>query len=176
MLAVVAAAIGGALVASQALAVPAQQPTPNPWPAKKAKVFFYVDTVTSGKGEGKVDADKFCAQRNFFQRGNRVVFRMSAVEARSETILTDKNVQFAKVLIPGAPDIDLRYGKHGRTDDAPWYWTAAWDTPLDFPTGLVDFQIVVKTKLLKVGKKRIKPTTAIFKQIPIPLAQLTIIP
>lgn len=168
--AVVAVAVAvavGAATASTALAAPQQQPKPNPWPANAAKIFFYVDTVTSGPGEGKVDADKFCAQRNFFERGMHVVFRMSAVAARTGKVLTGQDVRYAYIKIPGMPNIPMFHGKHGRTEDAPWFWTGAWNVPADYPAGIVDFRIVLRTK----GKNA---TTVVFKQIPVAPAQLTI--
>lgn len=62
--------------------------------------------------------------------------------------------------IPGQPDRAMRFTPHGRTADAPWFWATRWDVPLDYPLGIVDFQIIVRTK--KVDGK--KPKTAVFTQ------------
>ena len=175
---VVTALVGMGLAASAALAqeqpppIPTPPGTPNPWPGKKFDVFFYVETLTASPGEsifGKA-APQRCTQTNFFARGERAVWHISAVNARKGTIITNENVKYAYLKIPGMKNIGVTYTPHGRDPaTAPWTWTARWDIPLDYPLGVVPFELVMKLKNWPKGK------VATFKQIPISLEQMTVI-
>src|SRR3990172_7054884 len=85
---------------------PAPIPTPeggqNPWPGKQADIFFYVETLTGGGGEsvfGK-NAPTSCTQTNFFARGERIVWHIAAVNAKTGIVLTNKQVKYAYIKIP----------------------------------------------------------------------------
>jgi hypothetical protein len=39
--------------------------------------------------------------------------------------------------------VNFRYSRHGSTDDAPWFWAAAWDIPPDYPLGVLDYEVSV---------------------------------
>lgn len=142
-----------------ALAVPvyasAQQPAPgeNPWPGRQLPVLLHVDTVTASPGESKygVSYPKRCTWTNLFRRGEGAVFRVWGIEASTGKVLTPSAVKYAYVKIPGQPNLKLRFGPHGRTADAPWFWAARWDIPLDYPLGQVEFRVVIKTKLNNFG-------------------------
>jgi hypothetical protein len=172
------AAVAFSFSASAALAVdqPPPIPTPpgeqNPWPGKQFDIFFYVETLTASPGEsvyGKA-APTRCTQTNFFARGERVVWHISAVNTRAGTIIASKDVKYAYLVIPGMKNIGVTFTPHGRDPaTAPWTWTARWDVPLDYPLGVVPFKLVMKLKGWPKGK------VATFTQIPIALEQLTII-
>lgn len=161
----VVAAVLGALWAAP---VPAQDDPPSAalvWPngAKKSMVFMYVDTVTAPVGKPAA----VCAQTNFFKRGQRVVFRISAFDKRTGKPLTAKDVRYMYVKIPGiANQGPAAFGKHGKDPAAaPWFWTIGWTIPADYPLGVVAFEVVVKTKLGDFGY---------FMQPPVAAAQLTV--
>lgn len=144
----------------------------NPWPAKKVRVAFYVDTVTASPNEsvwGKW-APQRCTQTNFFARGEGVVFHVSAVDARTGKVLEDSDVRYAYLKIPGEPNLPLKFGPHGRDPaTAPWYWAARWDVRPDYALGTVPFEVVVKLKDMKRNE------IAVWKQYSNALAQLSII-
>ncbi len=104
-----------------------------------------VDTVTSGPGEGLIDAEKFCVQQNVFQRGMHVVFRMDAQDTVTGEALGDAEVSEAVARLATGEELPFSYGKHGEGDDAPFFWTTAWDVPEDYPLGTVDYEITVTT-------------------------------
>ncbi len=170
--------VGALLATSVALAddQPPPIPTPpgnqNPWPGKKVSIFFYVETLTASKGEsiyGKA-ASAACTQTNFFARGERAVWHISAVNARTGQVITSKDVKYAYLKIPGMKNIGVTFVPHGKDPvTAPWTWTARWDIPLDYPLGVVPFQLVMKLKDWPKNK------VATFTQIPIALEQMTII-
>jgi hypothetical protein len=139
-----------AAVAAVGLAAPAvAQEPPNPFPAKKVAVFIYADTVTSSRTTPA--PAKVCSQTNFFSQGARVVFRMWGVESSTGLTLTTDNIKYAYVKIAGQPNLKLTFGKHGKLATSPWFWSAAWAIPANYPIGAVSWRIVVKTKSNKFG-------------------------
>ena len=34
----------------------------------------------------------------------------------------------------------MRYGRHGG-EGGPWFWTGAWDIPMDYPLGSLNYSI-----------------------------------
>ena len=167
-----------AFAASAALAVdqPPPIPTPpgdqNPWPGKKFSVFFFVETVTASPGESVYAkaAPTRCTQTNFFARGERAVWHISAVNARSGQIITNKDVKYVYLIVPGMKNIPVTFTPHGKDPvTAPWTWTARWDIPLDYALGVVPFKLVMKLKDWSKNK------TATFTQLPMVLNQMTVI-
>ncbi len=144
-------------------AVPPAPPAP-PAP-EKVDVFLYVDTVTAGNGESKLNLDpnRNCAITGVIKRGMHLVFRMKGVDVTTAKTLTTENVKDATVRIPGQEDRKMRFAKHA--DD--WHWGgAAWDVPADYPLGAVDFTVEVTTV---DGKK------GLFKQMAIGDSRLQVI-
>lgn len=181
VVAITAALASAAVVTSAASAgspgQPAPIPTPvgvaqNPWPGKKFDVFFYVETVTANKGEsvwGKA-APLGCTQTNYFVRGERAVWHITAVNTRTGNIITNADAKYAYLKVPGMENIGVTFTPHGRDPvTAPWTWTARWDIPLDYPLGLVPFQLVMKLKEWKGNK------VATFTQMPLAAEQMTIV-
>ena len=153
----------GCLIAAAAFAGPALADDVAPFPAKKVDVMVYGDTISSSRGAVKFD--KACWQRNTFPQNSRVVFRMWAVDMAKGTPITDIDIKYAYVQIPGQPNLKMSFGKHGALADSPYFWIAAWAVPADYPIGTVPFKFVVKTKENKFGT---------FQQVPDPNAQLAI--
>jgi len=85
-------------------------------------------------------------------------------------IIGAKDIKYAYLKIPGVHNIGVTMVPHGRDPTtAPWTWTARWDIPLDYPLGLVPFQLVMKLKGWPGNK------VATFTQMPLALEQMTII-
>lgn len=151
--AVALAVIAAASAFAQALADP-------PFPAAKADVFVYANTVTASTstlGAGVLT--------NFFPRSGSVVFRMYAADTKTGKVLTDRDVKYAYVKVPGQPSLKLTFAKQGTDASAPWFWTATWTIPADYALGVVPFQILVKTSAKRYGS---------FQQAPVASAQLTV--
>ena len=138
---------------------PPPRPKPTPPPAEIVSLFFYVDTVTAGPGESKynVDASRYCAITSVFKRGMHIVWRMEVVDTATGKVLQATDVKSAALKLPTETK-NFNYGRHGALDTSPWFWTAAWDVPPDYPLGLLDFIVEVTTN---DGK------TDTFKQIPV---------
>ncbi|MBI2831855.1 MAG: hypothetical protein HYX79_06340 [Chloroflexi bacterium] len=139
---------------------PPPPPKPTPPAAKTVPLFFYVDTVTAGAGESKfnVDASRYCAISGVFQRGMHIVWRMEVIDTSTGKVLQATDVKSAALKLPHGENKNFNFGRHGATEDSPWFWTSAWDVPMDYPLGVLDFTVEVTTNDGKTGT---------FKQIPV---------
>lgn len=179
--ALVAASVGAGMAAAAGTGSPGQPApiptpkdvTPNPWPGKKANgLFFYVETVTASPGESVwgAAAPIRCTQTNYFARRERAVWHISAVDTTNGNIVTNSDVAYAYLKVPGMQNIPVTYTPHGKDPTtAPWTWTARWDIPPDYPLGVVNFQLVMKLK----GWPKNKVST--FTQIPLEPELMTVI-
>ena len=144
----------------------------NPWGGKNAKVAFFVETLTSGKGESVWggSAGASCIRTNLFPRKERVVWHIMAYDTKAGKTIEPEDVRYAYMKIPGLSNLKLSYGPHGKDPKtAPWTWYLAWDIPPDYPLGVVPYEIVFKTKGMARGE------VATFKEIPLVPEQLTVV-
>lgn len=148
---VVATAVAvAAIVWAQA---PAERPFPSP---KVEQLFVSAETVTApghSLGAG--------ALNNYFKRGETVVFHVFGGSNKTALPVTDKEAKYAYVAIPGQPNLKLAYS----ADNPKFPWSAQWTIPSTYPTGLVDFKVLFRTKSKEYGS---------FVQIPVATAQLTV--
>jgi len=143
-----------AVMAMAAVPAAAQSPGETPFPsAKITGAFVRVQTWTA--------ADSHYLT-NYFPQAGQVSFRMFVGDNKTGRSMTDKDLRYAKILIPGQPNLKLTYAPVGALQ---WPWTGTWTIPADYPLGIVAFQAVVKTKTGKYGG---------FVQMPVPTAQLTV--
>lgn len=134
--------------------VPSPTPPPKPVPPESfgepLPVHIYADTVIGSGSKYGVEPQvgetkSSCVLTGIFARGMRIVWRFEAIDTSTGKRLTDADVESAVVHLPNGEDIQARFGRHGSTDDAPWFWAAAWDIPLDYPLGTLDWSVEVKT-------------------------------
>lgn len=149
------AIVGTAIVATSV--VWAQTPPETPFPSPKVvQLFVSARTVTAAGHELGTGA-----MNNRFKRGETVVFQVYAGDNKTGLAVTDKDAKYAYVTIPGAPNTTLAYS----SANARFPWSASWTIPSTYPTGLVGFKVLVKTKSKRYGS---------FVQIPVQTAQLTV--
>ncbi len=128
-------------------------PPPKQVDPEVKSLMLDVRTVTSGKGESKynVDADKTCVLSQVFKRGMHMVWLMEAYDGANGKELQANDVKAAVVKLPNGQTAAFRYGRHGATDDSPWFWSASWDVPPDFPVGNLEYEVSVTTNSDKTG-------------------------
>lgn len=150
------AAVAAAAVAVTAI-VWAQTPAETPFPSPKVEqLFVRAETVTaSGHSLGAG------ALNNFFKRGETVVFHVFGGDNKTKLPVTDQEAKYAYIAIPGQPNLKLAYS----ATDAKFPWSAQWTIPATYPTGLVPFKVLFKTKGKEYGS---------FVQIPVVSSQLTV--
>jgi len=174
-LAIAASLVVAGLAASAALAQEPIVPPPGVepgviWPApnpktKKFDIAFYVETLP-GNGSGA------CRQTNTFERGQRAVWHIGAINARKGTFVLPKDIKYAYVQIPGvSKNFGVTFVPHGRDPvTAPWTWTARWDIPNDYPLGQVQYKVVFKLKGWPANK------VATFTPLPLGGSTMTVVP
>jgi hypothetical protein len=143
-----------AVMAMAAVPAAAQSPGETPFPsAKITGAFVRVQTWTSPDSHYLT---------NYYPQSGQVSFRMFVGDNKTGRSLTNKDLRYAKVVIPGQPDLKMKYSPVGALQ---WPWTGTWTIPADYPLGIVAFQAVIKTKTNKNGS---------FVQMPVATSQLTV--
>lgn len=145
-----------ALVALAALAlVPVAAAADIPFPAAHSgDVFVIGHTVTT---DGALSSS--------FAPGNSVVFRAYAVDGKTHAVLTANAVRYFYVTIPNQPNVKLKYDPKAPGASGQYTWTGTWIVPADYPTGMVNFKVLVRSKTNRRGS---------FVQMPVASSQLTI--
>jgi hypothetical protein len=140
----------------------AQTPTETPFPSPKVVQYFVsAQTVT---GPGATEGAGILADR--FAQGSTVVFRATAGETKTGTLVTDQSAKYFYVKILGQPNVKLTYKAPAKKGvGVPWSWSASWTIPADYPTGVVAFQVLLRSKSGGYGS---------FVQMPVTTSQLTV--
>lgn len=145
-----------ALAALAALAlVPVAAAADIPFPAvHSGDVFVIAHTVTP---DGVMSSS--------FVPGNSVVFRAYAVDGKTHKVLAANAVKYFYVTIPNQPNVKLKWDPKAKGASGQYTWTGTWIVPADYPTGMVAFKVLVRSKTNRRGS---------FVQMPVASAQLTI--
>ncbi len=117
-------------------------------PVELNNLVVYGDTV----------ADKICVLDNRFTRGEKIVFRATAIDVNTNAV--DEGAELNIVLATG-DTVPMKFGKHG--DDQ--FWVGTFVIPEDFPTGPLDYKITAK-----LGEK-----TGEYKQFAVAPSLLTVV-
>jgi hypothetical protein len=148
-----------AVVASVAMSASAATPVPFPAPTVQ-QVFVAAQTVTT---DG--------AMSSWFKPGDTVVFRAYAIDPKSKKVVDPKAVKYFYVTIPNEPNVKLAYGAKAPGASTGLPWTGTWTVPATYPTGLVNFKVLIQIK--QNGSKQLKGQ---FVQMPVVPSQLNISP
>jgi hypothetical protein len=133
----------------------AADPLPLPFPAATSgTVFIAAQTVTSTG-----------AIQNQFAPGSSVIFRAFAVDSKAKRALAAKDVKYFYAAIPNQPPVKLAYNPKAPGASGRMVWVGTWTVPADYPAGLVNFKVLVKTQNKRLGA---------FVQMPVVTSQLTI--
>ena len=145
-----------ALIALAVIAfVPVAAAADIPFPAAHSGDVFVIGHTVTADG----------ALNNYFAPGNSVVFRAYAVDGKTHAVLTAKTVRYFYVTIPNQPNVKLKYDPKAPGANGQYTWTGSWVVPADYPVGLVNFKVLVRSTTNRRGS---------FVQMPVGSAQLTI--
>jgi len=117
----------------------------------KLDAAIYVDAVNGTRPAAAAPRPIGCTQTNVFKRGEQLVVRSWGVELASGGILSTANVKEAHWSIAGQPDLTMNWGAHGATDNRVWFWTAAWNIPVDYPLGDAVIKVTYATEAGKTA-------------------------
>lgn len=89
-----------------------------------------------------------CVLTPVFKTGEQVVWRAEIYDAQTGEKLTNEEVEArgitATVRLEDGSEYEMEYGLHPRDEPQIWLWTAAWTIPPVYPTGMLQYQIIVK--------------------------------
>jgi hypothetical protein len=143
---------GAAALPAAALAA---DPIETPFPAPQVgQLFVAAQTVTADGAVG-----------NFFAPGAKVIFRAYAVDGKTHKVQVAKDVKYFYVAIPNQPNVKLKYDPKATGATNRLGWTGTWTVPATYPSGIVDFKILIKNDAKRHGQ---------FVQFPVATSQLTI--
>ena len=145
---------GFAAAAAAAVTAIAQTPAEVPFPSPKVQGAFVRVATWTGPDSHYLT--------NFFPQGSEVSFRMFVGDNKTKLSMTDKDLSYAKIVIPGQPDVKMTYSPV----DAQMPWVGIWKVPADFAPGNVRFQAQIKVKKSKAYGS--------FVQIPVSSSVLTV--
>ena len=74
-------------------------------------------------------------------------------------------MKYFYVKIPNQPNVKLKYDPKAPGANGQYAWTGTWAVPASYPTGLVEFKVLVKSEAKRLGS---------FVQMPVMPSQLTI--
>lgn len=141
----------------------AQTPTEVPFPSPTVVQYFVSSQTVTAPGSA-LGANVLT---NFFPQGSTVVFRAFAGQSKTGELFTDETVRYFYVKIPGQPNAKFAYTEPAKKKGLPepWPWRATWTIPADYPLGLVQFKVLLRSKADQYGS---------FVQIPVVPSQLTV--
>ena len=120
-------------VAVLGFAGPAQAQQPQ-------KLFIDGDIVRGNTAMGATGP--ICVLNSQFKRGENVVFRVRARNAKGEP-LDDKQLKSMAVELSDGRKLTGRYGGHPPRTPTDFFWTAAWMIPMDYPTGTLGYKVTI---------------------------------
>jgi hypothetical protein len=144
-------AAAGTLTTS-ALAADPEVPFPS---AQVGPVFIAAQTVTN---DGTLN--------NYYAPGGSVVFRAYAVYTKTRKVVNLKDVRYFYVVIPGQPNVKLKYNPLAPGASKGLPWSGVWNVPADYAAGAVPYRILIQ---LKKSRDR-----GVFNQIPVVTSMLTV--
>lgn len=153
-IALVAALAAFAALATSAVADTAP-PTVVPFPATSVGPVFVAAQTATTTG----------AMSSWFAPGATVVFRAYALDTKIDKVLATKDVKYFYVAIPNQPNVKLKFDPAAPGATARMAWTGTWIVPSAYPSGIVNFKVLVKTNAKRIG---------MFVQMPVATSQLNI--
>lgn len=100
------------------------------------------DTVSGPLNIPKAEmAGAVCVLQSRFARNSEIVWRARVMDAEGNE-LDDTMLESVKVELADGQVLDMRYGPHPRDNPTDFFWTVAFDIPVDYPTGTLGYEIV----------------------------------
>jgi hypothetical protein len=108
--------------------------------AQDRKLFVEGDIVRGNTAMGATGP--ICVLNSQFKRGENVVFRVRARNAKGEP-LDDKGLKSMVVELADGRKLTGRYGGHPPRTPTDFFWTAAWMIPEGYPTGTLGYKVTI---------------------------------
>jgi hypothetical protein len=148
--------LGAVLAAATVTATAAARQSDVPYPAPQVKDAFVAAQTVAATG----------TMTNYFAPGTRVIFRAYAVDGKTHKVLVAKDVKYFYVTIPNQPNVKLTYNPTATGATLRLAWTGTWTVPANYPSGVVNYKVLVQTKTKQRGQ---------FVPMPVASSVLTIV-
>ena len=148
--------LGAVLAAAALTATAAARQNDVPYPAPQVKDAFVAAQTVAATG----------TMTNYFAPGTRVIFRAYAVDGKTHKVLVAKDVKYFYVTIPNQPNVKLTYNPTATGATLRLAWTGTWTVPANYPSGVVNYKVLVQTKKKQRGQ---------FVPLPVASSVLTIV-
>jgi hypothetical protein len=130
---------------------------------------MYMEVVTAGApSPAGLVASPSCVLNGVYKRGMKLIWRFEVYDQETGLRVTDRDGAEVDMLLPDGSVIPAEFlwrGGPNAPPDAPWTWVAAWDVPLDYPLGPVDYAVIVRTTDGRTGTLRPSRLGSIAPQI-----------
>jgi hypothetical protein len=158
----------GLLAVVSGLLVIACQATPAAPTATPVAVDLFVAGDTVQGPANLTDDEKaggaVCVQKNRYARNEEIVWRFRVVDPATGQPMDDQALSSVIVRLPDQ-ELEMHYGGHPSSDPVDFFWTVSFDVPADYPTGLLNYNVVATAAGGRTGT---------FNQFGVASAQLTI--
>ncbi len=134
--------------------VPGATPKPKPvtpdsyYDSSVGPFYVYAETLaTTSPSTYGLGSNVACTPSGIFKRGQKIVWRFEVIDTSNGKRVTDKDNAAITVHLPSGEDLKAGWAQRGggSVPGAPFTWNAAWNVPLDYPLGGLDYSILVKT-------------------------------
>ncbi len=113
-----------------------------------------VDTVT---GPLNIPEDQragaVCVLASQFPRNSAIVWRARVLDGAGNE-LDDTQLESMQVVLADGQVFDMRFGPHPRDDPADFFWTTAFEIPVDYPTGTLGYDVIATATDGRTGEFR----------------------
>ena len=83
-----------------------------------------------------------CLETSVGHQGELIVFRTRVVDPQTGQDMTDSELQSVEVTLPDGTVFDDSYGGHpGGGTPTDYFWSVAWEIPLNYPTGSLGYTV-----------------------------------
>ncbi|MEJ2293039.1 MAG: hypothetical protein P8Y05_15190 [Deinococcales bacterium] len=114
--------------------------------AQAPAYYVHADVVRGSKNP----TGPTCVLTPVFKTGEQVVWRAEVFDTATGKKLTDQQVKDLGVKVTvktqDGKTYDMAYGEHPKEAPKIWLWTGAWVIPPVYPTGTLQYQIIVTDK------------------------------
>lgn len=87
-------------------------------------------------------ATQVCVLGSRFPRNSEIVWRLRVTDPVTGEGMSDEMLTTVQVKLSDGQVLDMSYRPHPKDNPTDYFWTVAFDVPVDYPTGNLGYEIV----------------------------------
>lgn len=103
-------------------------------------------------GHVNVEESRTCTLNNRFRPGQMVVWRIEVVDPTTGEEMNADQLSEVELQLADGQTFEMQYGEHPADEPTDVYWTAFWNIPEDYPSGVVDYTVVATAEDGRTGE------------------------